>query len=58
MAKKFPLTTMVRSRVTDVYAKKITVYAKKKGMTESAVIRAALQKFLRNVSIKCLQENT
>lgn len=52
MPKKIPLTTLVRARVTEVYAQKLTVYATKKKMTESAVIREALKKFLRNVSIK------
>ena len=34
MPKKIPLTTLVRARVTEVYAQKLTVYATKKKMTE------------------------
>ena len=52
MAKKVPVPALVRARVSEVYGQKLAVYAKKHGMTESAVIREALKKILRNVSIK------
>ena len=52
MAKKVPVPTLVRARVPENVATKITVYAQRHNMTESAVIREAVKKFLRNVSIK------
>ena len=57
MAKKVPVPTLVRARVSEVYAQKLKVYAKKHHMTESAVIREALKKILRNTSIKGLQNS-
>lgn len=53
MPRKLPLTKEVKARITSTLDDKLAAYCMKHDMSESAVIREALKKFLRNTATVC-----
>jgi hypothetical protein len=53
MPRKLPLTKEVKARITSTLDDKLAAYCQKYDMSESAVIREALKKFLRNTATTC-----